>query len=78
VAQPTPAEAALSPDELLPALETVEHQATQDHVSRKDLSPFLMEKLNRLTRGKALRAYQAILVANTRLAAQIARELAAP
>ena len=78
VAQPTPAEAALSPDELLPALETVEHQATQDRVSRKDLSPFLMEKLNRLTRGKALRAYQAIVVANTRLAAQIARELAAP
>jgi pseudouridine-5'-phosphate glycosidase len=37
-----------------------------------------MEKLNRLTRGKALRAYQAIVVANTRLAAQIARELAAP
>jgi pseudouridine-5'-phosphate glycosidase len=34
-----------------------------------------MDKLNRLTWGKALRAYQTILVANARLAAQIAREL---
>jgi pseudouridine-5'-phosphate glycosidase len=34
-----------------------------------------MERLNRLTRGKALRAYQAILVANARLAAQIAKAL---
>jgi pseudouridine-5'-phosphate glycosidase len=75
VVQPTPAEAALSPDELLPALHAVETQASKDHVERKDLSPFLMEKLNRLTHGKALRAYQAILAANARLAAQVAREL---
>ena len=76
VTQPTPAEVALSPDELLPALKTVEDQvAKDDRLARQHLSPFLMEKLNRLTRGKALRAYQAILVANARLAAQVAREL---
>jgi pseudouridine-5'-phosphate glycosidase len=75
VAQPTPAEVALSPDELIPMLEAVEEQATRDGVERKDLSPFLMDRLNRLTRGKALRAYQAILAANARLAAQVAREL---
>jgi pseudouridylate synthase len=75
VAQPTPIDVALSPDELLPALESVQKQAAKDHVDRKDLSPFLMEKLNRLTHGKALRAYQGILVANTRLAAQVARAL---
>jgi pseudouridine-5'-phosphate glycosidase len=77
IAQPTPADVALSPDELLPALHTVEQQAAKDGIPRRDLSPFLMEKLNRLTRGKALRAYQAILVANVRLAAQIARALPA-
>jgi pseudouridine-5'-phosphate glycosidase len=76
VAQPTPAEVALSPDELVPGLGAVEEQAAKDHVDRKDLSPFLMDRLNRLTRGKALRAYQAILAANARLAAQVARELA--
>jgi pseudouridine-5'-phosphate glycosidase len=78
VARPTPEEVALSPDELLPALQLVEEQAAKDRVERRDLSPFLMDRLNRLTKGKALRAYQAILVANARLAAQIARELGAP
>src|ERR1051325_906549 len=77
VTHPTPADVALLPDELLPALHAVESQAAKDHVDRKDLSPFLMDRLNRLTDGKALRAYQAILVANSRLAAQIARELPA-
>src|SRR5580704_14376182 len=75
VAQPTPADKALSPDELLPALHAVEAQAAKDGVERRDLSPFLMDRLDRLTKGKALRAYQAILVANTRLAAQVARDL---
>jgi pseudouridine-5'-phosphate glycosidase len=72
IVQPTPAKVALSPDELLPAIQAVEHQAVEDRIPRKDLSPFQMERLNRLTRGKALRAYQAILVANARLAAQVA------
>jgi pseudouridine-5'-phosphate glycosidase len=72
LAQPTPADAAISPDELLPALRSVEDQADQEGVVRKDLSLFLMEKLNRLTWGKALKAYQAILIANARLAAQVA------
>jgi pseudouridylate synthase len=76
VAQPTPAEVALSPDELLPAVQAVEQKAAEKHIARKDLSPFQMERLNRITKGKALRAYQAILVANARLAAQIAKNLA--
>jgi pseudouridine-5'-phosphate glycosidase len=75
VAQLTPAEAALSPDELLPALQMVEKQAVEDRIVRQYLSPFLMDRLNRLTRGKALAAYQAILVENTRLAARIAAAL---
>jgi len=75
VAQPTPEQVALSPDELLPAIQAVEQQAAEKNVPRKDLSPFQMERLNRLTRGKATRAYQAILVANARLAAQIAKAL---
>ena len=75
VAQPTPAEAALSPDELYSALLEVEGQAMKSAVRSKDLPPFLMARLNRLTGGKALRAYQAILVANARLAAQICRDL---
>jgi pseudouridylate synthase len=77
ITQPTPADAALSPDELIPALQTVEQQAADSGVARRELSPFFMDRLNRLTRGKAVRAYQAILIANAQLAAQVARELAA-
>jgi pseudouridine-5'-phosphate glycosidase len=77
VAQPTPMEAALSPDELHSALLEVAGQAVKASVRSKDLPPFLMARLNRLTGGKALRAYQAILVANARLAALVARELVA-
>jgi pseudouridine-5'-phosphate glycosidase len=76
VAQPTPAEVALSPDQLHSALLEVEEQARHSEVRAKDLPPMLMTRLNRLTGGKAVRAYQATLVANVRLAAQIGRELA--
>jgi pseudouridine-5'-phosphate glycosidase len=75
LAQPTPSDVAISPDVLLPALRSVEEQANKDSVERKYLSTFQMDKLNRLTWGKALRAYQGIVVANSRLAAQVAREL---
>ena len=75
VAQPTPADVALSPDELVPALRAVEKLAAEGHTARRDLSRTLMQRLNRLTHGKALRAYQAILVANARLAAQVTSQM---
>jgi len=76
VAQPTPEQVALSPDELYPAFEDVKKQAAASKVRSRDFPPFLMERLNRLTKGRAIRAYRAILEANARLAAQIARALA--
>jgi pseudouridine-5'-phosphate glycosidase len=71
VAQPTPHEVSLSPDELYSALVEVEEQARRSAVRANDLPPMLMARLNDLTRGKAVRAYHAIMVANARLAAQI-------
>ena len=75
VANPTPGEVALSPDELQPALAEVKQQALAAKVGTRDLPPFLMGRLNRLTKGRALRAYRGSLEANARLAAEIAREL---
>jgi pseudouridine-5'-phosphate glycosidase len=75
LANPTPEEVALSPDELHDALASVEKQVGDAHERGRDLPPVLMTRLNRLTGGKTLRAYQAIIVANTRLAIQVAREL---
>jgi pseudouridine-5'-phosphate glycosidase len=76
VAQPTPDAVALFPDEVQPALREVSHQAARGGVGTRDLPPVLMDRLNRMTGGRALQAYQAILEANARLAAQLARELA--
>jgi pseudouridine-5'-phosphate glycosidase len=75
VAQPTPPEVALSPDELYSALLEVEEQARKAAVRSHDLPPTLMARLNGLTGGKAVRAYQTIMVANSRLAAQVGRSL---
>ncbi len=77
IANPTPEDVALSPDELHEALLAVEKQAAEAQEGGRDLPPFLMTRLNRLTGGKTLRAFQSILVANARLAARIARELGA-
>jgi pseudouridylate synthase len=77
IAQPTPEAVALSPDVLYPALEDVRRQAVIAKVRTRDFPPFLMERLNRLTKGRALIAYRAILEANVKLAAQVARAMAA-
>jgi pseudouridine-5'-phosphate glycosidase len=76
LAQPVAAEVALRPDELHGMLE-VERQVAVQHARGSDHTIHLTARLDRLTKGKTLRAYQSILVANARLAAQVARQLAA-
>jgi len=46
-------------------------------VSGKALTPFLLARLVELTRGRARRANEALLLNNARVAARIARALAA-
>lgn len=75
LAQPTPPDVALSPDELIPAVLSIENQAVRDGITRQSFSPFMMDRLNLLTRGKAHRAYLGILVANARLAVEVAKDL---
>ncbi len=78
VAQPTPEAVALTPDELEPAMAAIEAQAAREGVRNKEFPGFMTDRLNRLAKGKPLKAYQAILVANVRLAAQIARASLSP
>jgi pseudouridine-5'-phosphate glycosidase len=75
-AQPAPADVALDPAIYGEQLLEVERQAAS--VQSKDLTPFLTSRLARLTGGKTLEAYEAILAANATLAARIALELAKP
>jgi pseudouridine-5'-phosphate glycosidase len=73
--QPAPTSVALDPNGLAEALVDVERHAAR--VRSKDLTPFLMSRLVRLTGGKALQLYRAILTANAALAARVAVALSA-
>jgi pseudouridine-5'-phosphate glycosidase len=72
LAQPVSAEVALEPAELNPALVEAERLAATHGVRGKEVTPFLLARLVELTSGKTLRANQALIVANARLAAQVA------
>jgi pseudouridine-5'-phosphate glycosidase len=75
VAQPISQEVALNPQEMELALVEAEHEAMRQGVRGKALTPFLLSELADATQGRSLRANQALLVANARLAAQIAAAL---
>jgi pseudouridine-5'-phosphate glycosidase len=75
LAQPLPAEVALTPAELEGALTRAEEQARAAGVRGKALTPYLLARLAELTEGRTLRANRALIVANARLAAQVACRL---
>ena len=76
LAQPMVAELALDADELAGALTRVEGRAADQGVRGKELTPFLLNRLAEITEGQTLRANHLLVIANARLAAQVAREYA--
>jgi len=77
LAQPVVEQAALEPDEFTVALTTAEQQAVGIGVRGKELTPFLLGRLAEITRGQTLRANHVLVIANARLAAQVATALSA-
>jgi pseudouridine-5'-phosphate glycosidase len=75
IAQAVAEEVALSLEEWERALQQVEGEASAAAVRGKDVTPFLLRRLADVTEGRSLKANQALIVANARLAAQIAWEL---
>jgi pseudouridine-5'-phosphate glycosidase len=78
LAQPVVAEVALDVAEFDRAWAEAESRATAAGVRGKELTPFLLARLAELTKGKTLRANQALVLANARLAAWVARALLSP
>jgi pseudouridine-5'-phosphate glycosidase len=76
LAQPLPEDTALEPADFHKALVRAESQARADGVRGPALTPFLLARLAELTEGRTLRANQSLIVANARLAAQVAAALA--
>jgi pseudouridine-5'-phosphate glycosidase len=76
LAQPPPAGEALDPHDLAGALDRAEADARRERVTGPALTPFLLRRLAEITLGRTLRVNQALVLANARLAARVARALA--
>ena len=77
LAQPVEEHVALEPALLQTALSTAEREAAGEGVRGKELTPFLLERLAHITDGQTLKANHALVIANARLAAEIAGAYAA-
>lgn len=70
--QPCPAELAVSPEVFNTALGQAELDAMAEGIHGPALTPFLLARLAELTNGQTLAANRALIVANARLAAEVA------
>jgi pseudouridine-5'-phosphate glycosidase len=75
LAQAVAADVALEQKEFDDAVRQADKQASETGVRGNRLTPFLLARLAELTNGKTLHANRALVVANARLAAQVASEL---
>lgn len=73
--QPCPEQAALTAQECERWLEQAETEAHQSGQQGGDWTPFVLRRLAELSGGRTLQANQALLLANVRLAAELARAL---
>jgi pseudouridine-5'-phosphate glycosidase len=76
VANPLREPHALDPGDFARWLAAAEEEARSSGVSGPEVTPFLLRQLAELSQGKTLQANQQLVIANARLAAQIARALA--
>ena len=77
VAQAVLEKVALSESEFGEALERAERQAESAGVRGPAVTPFLLARLAELTGGRSLRANRELIVANARLAAEVAGQFSA-
>jgi len=76
LAQPIPPDAAMNEAEISEVEKQASAEAREKGIHGQALTPFLLQRVNELTKGKSLKANLALLKNNARLAAQIARALA--
>ena len=75
VANPIPLEAEIPRDEIMPVVEQALAEAEAAGIAAKAVTPFLLSRIFDLTAGRSLAANTALVLANARLAAAIARAL---
>ena len=72
VANPIPLADAISKSEMEPIIEKASKEAKEKNIHGQELTPFLLQRINELTKGKSMHANLSLLLNNARLAAQIA------
>lgn len=77
VANPIPPEAEIVPDVINPVINQALAEADAQAIQAKAVTPFLLQRIFELTEGRSLDANIALVLNNARLAAEIAREMAA-
>jgi pseudouridylate synthase len=78
LAQPCPAEVAVPPEKFNDWLTEAEKEARASGVTGPELTPFLLERIAEWSGGRTLVANRALIVANARLAAEVANVLHEP
>lgn len=78
IGNPIPLEAEIPAAALTPHIEAALEAAAAQGIQGKDTTPFLLERVLRLTEGRSLEANIALVKNNAALAAEIATHLAAP
>ncbi len=77
ITNPIPETHEIPSSEILPVIDQAIDDAEREGVQAKQVTPYLLDKLNKRTEGRSLQANIALVRNNVRLGAQIALELAA-
>jgi pseudouridine-5'-phosphate glycosidase len=72
IANPIPQDAALTPDFIDGTIADAVREADERGISRKELTPFLLGRINELSKGESLKANIELVRNNAKLAAQMA------
>jgi pseudouridine-5'-phosphate glycosidase len=75
VTNPIPEAAAISAAKMEPIIAKASAEAIEQGIHGQELTPFLLGRINELTKGKSMKANLALLLNNARLAAEIAVEM---
>ena len=76
VANPIPVEAEISRAEIMPVVEAALAEAAVQGIAAKAVTPFLLQRIFELTKGRSLEANIALVLNNARLGAAIAGAMA--
>jgi len=77
VANPVPEIEAIPRSEIEPVIAQAVKDAQSQKIHGQALTPFLLNRINELTRGRSMKANLALLVNNARVAAQVSKRLSA-